>query len=76
MCLSYQGAYNTVNRICEDRDVEVQMWADNLLPVIDEPSSTVSTTKTGSVCMHVECTVQPQLSRPLCPPADPGIPDK
>lgn len=42
MCLSYQGAHNTVNRICEDHDVEVQMWADNLLPVIDEPSSLVS----------------------------------
>lgn len=34
VCLSYQGTLNTVERISEDHQVEVQMWADELLPVV------------------------------------------
>ena len=42
VCLSYQGTLKTIERISEDHDIEVQMWSDELLPVVDQSSQSVS----------------------------------
>lgn len=42
VCLSYQGTLNTVENISEDHQVEVQMWQDELLPVVEKTSNPVS----------------------------------
>ena len=41
VCMSYQGTLKTIERISEDHDVEVQMWSDELLPVVDGCSQSV-----------------------------------
>ena len=30
ICLSYQGTLNLVEKLCQDHDVEVQFWADEI----------------------------------------------
>ncbi len=37
VCMSYQGTMNIVEKISEDHDVEVEIWADELVKLIKKP---------------------------------------
>ena len=39
VCMSYQTTLNIVEKISQDHDVEVQIWADELANLIEKPSS-------------------------------------
>ena len=39
VCMSYQTTLNIVEKISQDHDMEVQIWADELANLIEKPSS-------------------------------------
>ena len=39
VCMSYQTTLNIVEKISQDHDVEVQIWADELANLIEKPTS-------------------------------------
>lgn len=38
VCLSYQGTMNIIDQISADHDIDVQLWADELVDRIRKPS--------------------------------------
>ena len=42
VCLSYQGTMNIIDQISADHDIDVQLWADELVDRIRKPSEDVS----------------------------------
>ena len=42
ICMSYQGTMNIVEKISQDHDMEVQIWADELVDLIEKPPQEVS----------------------------------
>lgn len=36
VCLSYNGTLKVVDRLCEDHDIEVMFWNDELKSKLDE----------------------------------------
>ena len=38
VCMSYQGTLNLIDTISEDHDIDIQIWADELKPLI-QPSN-------------------------------------
>lgn len=42
VCLTYQRTMDIVKLVSQDHDMEVQMWADELIKQIEKPSKTVS----------------------------------
>ncbi len=36
VCMSYYGTLKVVDRLCEDHDIEVEFWGDELKTKLDE----------------------------------------
>lgn len=42
VCVSYEGTLKTIDRLCEDHDIQVLLWGDELNSKLHEKESTVS----------------------------------
>ena len=42
LCLSHKGTMNIIENISQDHDIDVQMWCDELVPLIKKPVLDVS----------------------------------
>ena len=42
VCMTYEGTLKIINRLCEDHDIQVLFWGDELKSKLNERESTVS----------------------------------